>query len=471
MFLFTKDLLDYVEKNNVKFIDWRFTDLVGRWHHVSHSTHSLDPGIFSSGVPFDSSSVPGWQPIEASDMLLMPDISTAFLDPFFAQSTLVVLCNVVSPYCTSDYSRDPRHTARKAHQYMLSTTVADKCFFGPEVEFFVFDDVRFDVSSHEAHYRVRTQESHHKGHGRFSMNHGYELPLKGGYMKMPPVDSLHDVRAEMLSMLQEVGVRPLLHHHEVASSQCEVGIHHDELVVCADNVQKCKYVLRNVASSYGKSLTFMPKPVLNSNGSGMHCHQSLWKNGRNIFANDGGAGLSETCLHYIGGIIAHGRALNAFTNPSTNSYKRLVPRFEAPVWLAYSHHNRSAAVRIPYVPNDNACAKRIEARFPDALANPYLCFAAQLMAGLDGIKRKLDPVEVGGKSLYNLSDEESKHLVPVCAGLGEALDALEGDRDFLLEGGVFTDDVIDAYIKLKRAELRDLEITPHPVEFLHYYSL
>ncbi|KDB56399.1 type I glutamate--ammonia ligase [Anaplasma phagocytophilum] len=472
MFLFTKDLLDYVEKHGIKFIDWRFTDLLGRWYHITHSTNFLDPGVFTSGVAFDSSSVPGWQPIEASDMLLVPDISTAFVDPFSAQATLSVICNVVCPGDRTDYSRDPRYTARKAHHYLVSKSIADKCFFGPEVEFFVFDRVRFAAESHNSFFKLTSVESSSGASKRFDSSHGYGLKERGGYLCSSPMDSSHDMRSEVLAMLDEVGVKPLLHHHEVASSQCEVGFHHNELVAAADSVQKCKYVLRNVVGSYGKSVTFMPKPVVGDNGSGMHCHQSLWKDGNNIFAGDNGtAGLSDTCLYYIGGILAHGKALNAFANPSTNSYKRLVPNFEAPTWLAYSHGNRSAAVRVPFVPSNSTAARRIEVRFPDPLANPYLCFASQLMAGLDGIKNKIMPPEVQGRSLYDMSEDEVRGLSSVCFSLEEALEALDKDRGFLVEGSVFTNDQIDAYIKLKRQEAHELRIHPHPVEFSNYYAL
>ncbi|QJC27915.1 3-hydroxylaminophenol mutase [Anaplasma platys] len=474
MFLFTKDLLDYVEKYGVKFIDWRFTDLLGRWYHVTHSVSSLDPGVFSNGIAFDSSSVTGWQPIEESDMLLVPDIGTAFSDPFSSQASLAVICNVVCPRSRSDYSRDPRYTARKAHQHMLSTAVADKCFFGPEIEFFVFDQARFSAGSHSSYFKLSTQEraagTHTKRFG--SGHHGYAMEPRSGYLCSPPMDTSHDMRSEMLSMLEEVGVKPLLHHHEVAASQCEVGFQYSELVASADNVQKCKYVLRNVAGSYGKSITFMPKPIAGDNGSGMHCHQSLWKGESNVFAGDyQNSGLSETCLYYIGGILEHGKALNAFANPTTNSYKRLVPRFEAPIWLAFSHGNRSAAVRVPYMPSGNATARRIEVRFPDPLANPYLCFAAQLMAGLDGIKRKILPEEVKGRSLYDMQEHELSGLTALCTSLEEALEALDADRRFLTEDGVFSNDLIDSYIKIKRTETEALCCHPHPIEFTNYYSL
>ncbi|MGN7661798.1 MAG: type I glutamate--ammonia ligase [Anaplasma sp.] len=471
MFLRAEDLLDYVAKNSVKFVDWRFTSLLGRWHHMTHDAASLKAEIFSAGFVFDSSSIPGWQPVEKSDMLLLPDVGTAFMDPFSPQPSLVVICNVVSPYEGSDYSRDPRYTARKAHKYMLSSAVADRCFFGPELEFFVFDHVRFGCTPYYTHFKLASQEAGGTDSSRgFGTQYGYCIKPTDGYSRLAPVDSLHDMRSEMLTMLAEVGVTPLLHHHEAAASQCEIGFQYAELVASADNVQKCKYVLRSVAGSYGKSVTFMPKPVFGDNGSGMHCHQSLWKGAENVFAGNGKE-LSELCLNYIGGIIKHGRALSAFANPSTNSYKRLLPNFEAPTWLAYSHENRSAAIRVPYAPGGNPASVRIEARFPDPLANPYLCFAAQLMAGLDGIKNKIHPQEVGGKSLYNIDAAETHGLASVPSSLEESLYALNTDRDFLLEGGVFTGEQIDSYIQLKQLEVQGLRAHPHPLEFTNYYSL
>ncbi|WP_037352037.1 type I glutamate--ammonia ligase [Anaplasma marginale] len=468
MFLRAEDLLDYIAKNSVKFIDWRFTDLLGRWHHTTYSVSSLSAEVFSSGIAFDSSSVPGWQPIEKSDMLLVPDVSTAFVDPFSPQPSLAVICNVVNPHGHNDYQRDPRYTARKAYEYMLSSAIADKCFFGTELEFFVFDHVRFGTDPYNTYFKLASQEDGGLGSRGCFSNHGYRMKAKDGYMRLAPVDSLHDVRSEMLAMLSEVGVTPLLHHHEVAASQCEIGFRYAELVTSADNVQKCKYVLRNVASSYGKSVTFMPKPVRGDNGSGMHCHQSLWKDGNNIFSGSN-RGLSELCLHYIGGVIKHGRALSAFANPSTNSYKRLLPNFEAPTWLVYSHENRSAAIRIPCIPDGGST--RIEVRFPDPLANPYLCFAAQLMAGLDGIKHKVHPHEVSGKCLYSMEESETRDLLSVPTSLEEALTSLDKDRDFLLRGEVFTNEQIESYIQLKRSEVDNLRSYPHPVEFSNYYAL
>ncbi|ACZ48875.1 glutamine synthetase [Anaplasma centrale str. Israel] len=472
MFSRAEDLMDYVAKNAIKFIDWRFTDLLGRWHHTTYSVSALDAAVFSYGIAFDGSSIPGWQPVGESDMLLVPDVSTAFVEPFSPHPSLAVICNVVSPHGHCDYMLDPRYTARKAHEYMLASKIADKCFFGPELEFFVFDHVRFGTDPCHTYFKLACQEGGGFGNRElYSSDRGYKIRAKDGYCRLAPVDSLQDMRSEMLVMLSEVGVTPLLHYHEVAVSQCEIGFKYAELVTSADSVQKCKYVLRNVAHSYGKSVTFMPKPVHGDNGSGMHCHQSLWKGGDNMFSGNN-SGLSELCLYYIGGIIRHGRALSAFANPSTNSYKRLLPGFEAPTWLVYSHENRSAAVRIPCAPSSgNSAAVRIEVRFPDPLANPYLCFAAQLMAGLDGIKHKMHPLEVGSKCLYSMDESETRDFLPVPASLDEAIESLDKDRDFLLEGGVFTNEQVESYIQLKKLETNSLRSYPHPVEFSNYYSL
>ncbi|MGN7678271.1 MAG: type I glutamate--ammonia ligase [Anaplasma sp.] len=470
MFSRAEDLLDYVAKNSVRFVDLRFTDLQGRWYHVTYDASSLRAEAFADGFNYDGSSFPGWQPIEKSDMLLLPDVGTAFMDPFSSQPSLVVICDVVSPYESSDYSLDPRYTARKAQRYMMSSAVADKCFFGPELEFSVFDHVHFSCSPYHTHFKLESQEVVSEVGNSRGSTHGYCIKPKDGYLRLTPADSLHDMRSEVLMMLAEVGVTPMLHHHEVAASQCEIGIQYAELVACADNVQKCKYVLRSVAGSYGRSVTFMPKPVFGDNGNGMHCHQSLQKDGKNLFAGDGKKELSELCLNYIGGVIKHGRAICAFTNPSTNSYKRLLPGFEAPVWLAYSHENRSAAIRVPHVPSDNPAPVRIETRFPDPLANPYLCFTAQLMAGLDGIKNKILPQEIG-RNLYNIGAPEAHGLSSIPAALEESLDALDADRGFLLEGGVFTSEQIDSYIQLKRSEVQGLRAHPHPLEFVNYYGI
>ncbi|CAH57772.1 glutamine synthetase I [Ehrlichia ruminantium] len=469
MFLSAEDTLNYIKKNTINFVDLRFTDSTSRWHHITRNAETINTYVLSSGVNFDSSSIPGWQSVEKSDMILLPDVSTAFVDPFTAQPTLVIICNVINPYDKSEYPKDPRYTAHKASQYMLSTGIADKCYFGPEVEFFVFDNATFYNGMYHSYFKIESSEHISQFQKREHINNSHCPKIKGGYMPTPPVDSLHDLRSEILTMLKEVGITPLIHHHEVAASQCEVGFQHDELIRSADNVQKCKYIIHGVASSYGKTATFMPKPVIGDNGSGMHCHQSLWKDNINIFVNSDGS-MSEICLYYIGGIIKYGKAINAFTNPSTNSYKRLVPNFEAPTWLTYSYENRSSAIRIPYVPNTDLNAKRIEVRFPDPLANPYLCFSAQLMAGLYGIKNKIHPGPSIDKNLYTLDKKELQSFISVANSLEESLDALDNNREFLLEGDVFTNDQIDTYIKLKSSEVRDLHLHPHPIEFINYYS-
>lgn len=469
MFLSIEDTLNYIKKNAINFIDLRFTDSNGKWHHITRSAETINAQVLLAGVNFDSSSIPGWQSIEKSDMILLPDVSTAFMDPFSAQSTLVILCNIVDPYKQSQYSKDPRYIAQKAYKYMLSTGIADKCYFGPEVEFFIFDNAQFYAGMYNSYFKIDSAEHDILFQKREFSNNSHRPKVKGGYMPTPPIDSLHDIRSEMLTMFKEVGIIPLIHHHEVAASQCEVGFQHDELLLSADNVQKCKYIVHGVASSYGKTATFMPKPVIKDNGSGMHCHQSLWKDNVNIFVNPDGS-ISETCLYYIGGIIKYGKAINAFTNPSTNSYKRLVPHFEAPTWLTYSYENRSSAIRIPYVPKNDLNAKRIEARFPDPLANPYLCFSAQLMAGLYGIQNKIHPGPAIDKNLYSLDKEELQQFTSVASSLEEALDSLDNNREFLLVGDVFTNDQIDAYINLKMLEVKDLQLHPHPIEFINYYS-
>ena len=469
MFLSIEDTLNYIKKNAINFIDLRFTDSTGKWHHITRSAETINLQVLSTGVSFDSSSIPGWQSIEKSDMILLPDISTAFSDPFSAQSTLVIICNVIDPYNQFQYSKDPRHIAQKASQYMISTGIADKCYFGPEVEFFVFDNVEFYTGMYNSYFKIDSSEHTTLLQEKGYQNNSHRPRIKGGYMPTPPVDSLHDLRSEMLTMFKEVGIIPLIHHHEVAASQCEVGFQYDELIRSADNIQKCKYIIHGVASSYGKTATFMPKPVMGDNGNGMHCHQSLWKDNNNLFVNPDGS-ISETCLYYIGGIIKYGKAINAFTNPSTNSYKRLVPNFEAPTWLTYSYDNRSAAIRIPYVSNNDFNAKRIEVRFPDPLANPYLCFSAQLMAGLYGIKNKTHPGPALDKNLYLLNKSELQQLTSVANTLEESLEYLDKNREFLLEGNVFTNDQIDSYINLKSSEVKDLQLHPHPIEFINYYS-
>jgi glutamine synthetase len=459
-----------VKEHDVQFIDFRFTDPKGKWQHTAYFAKKVDKASFEDGIMFDGSSIAGWKSINESDMILMPDASTAFLDPFAAQPTLIIFCDVIEPSTGQNYARDPRSTAKRAEQYLAYTGIGDTAYFGPELEFFVFDDVRFKVGMNESHYSLDSEEApHNTGKAYETGNMGHRPPVKGGYFPVQPVDSLSDMRAEMITTLNAVGISGVLHHHEVAPGQCELGFDFSTMTLTADNVQKYKYVVHNVAHSYGKSATFMPKPISGDNGSGMHVHQSLWKGGKPLFAGNGYADLSETCLYYIGGIIKHAKALNAFTNPSTNSYKRLIPGFEAPVLLAYSSRNRSASIRIPYVASPKA--KRIEVRFPDPSANPYYAFAAMMMAGLDGIENKIHPGDAMDKNLYDLPPEELKHVPTVSGALRDSLTALSKDRAFLKKGDVFTDEQIDAYIELKMEEVYKLEHTPAPVEFLMYYSV
>ncbi len=465
-----KDVLNLINEHEIEFVDFRFTDPRGKCHHTSYYAAKVDEATFTEGVMFDGSSIAGWKAINESDMILMPDPSTAFIDPFTAQPTLVVFCDIIEPNTGQPYSRDPRSTARRAEAYLAYSGIGNKAFFGPELEFFVFDDVRFKTSMNETFVKIDSEESPANSGKRYEAgNTGHRPAVKGGYFPVQPVDSLNDLRAEMLIMLKAVGLSPVIHHHEVAPAQCELGFDFDTMIKTADNVQKYKYVVHNVAHSYGKTATFMPKPIYGDNGSGMHVHQSIWKDKTPLFAGNGYADLSETCLYYIGGIIKHAKALNAFTNPSTNSYKRLIPGFEAPVLLAYSARNRSASIRIPYVAGPKG--KRIEVRFSDPSANPYYAFAAMLMAGLDGIENKIHPGDAMDKNLYDLPPEELRDVATVSGSLREALNALSADRDFLKKGDVFSDDQIDAYIALKMEEVYAWEHTPHPLEYSLYYSV
>ncbi len=464
-------VLKLMKDQNVKFVDFRFTDTRGKEQHVSVPAHTVEAETFIEGKMFDGSSIGGWKGIEASDMILMPDANTAFIDPFTDEPTLIVTCDIIEPSTGQGYERDPRSLAKRAEAYLASTGLADKAFFGPEPEFFILDDVRWGSDMSGCFVKIDSEEAgwnSEKVYGDGNM--GHRPGVKGGYFPVPPVDSLHDIRAAMCLALEEVGVPVEVHHHEVATAgQCEIGTRFSTMVERADWNQRMKYVIHNVAHAYGKTVTFMPKPMVGDNGSGMHVHQSLAKGGNNLFSGDLYGGLSETALFYIGGIIKHAKALNAITNPSTNSYKRLVPGFEAPVLLAYSARNRSASIRIPYVANPKG--RRIEVRFPDPMANPYLAFAAMMMAGLDGIKNKIHPGDAMDKNLYDLPPEELKEIPTVCCALDEALDALDKDRDFLKVGGVFSDDVIDAYITLKMEEVTRIRMTTHPIEFDMYYSL
>jgi glutamine synthetase len=462
--------LDLISKNDVRWVDLRFTDTKGKEQHVSIPASAVDEDFFEGGKMFDGSSISGWKGINESDMILMPDDSTAILDPFTDDPTVIVRCDIVEPSTMQGYDRDPRSIAKKAEAYLASTGLGDTAFFGPEPEFFVFDDVKWNVEMSGASYAINAEEAAWSSNADFEDgNTGHRPRVKGGYFPVPPVDSLHDIRAAMCSAMEQMGLDVEVHHHEVGTAgQCEIGVKFNTLVAKADEVQILKYCVLNVAHAYGKTATFMPKPLVGDNGSGMHVHQSIAKSGDNTFAGDGYAGLSDTALYYIGGIIKHARALNAFTNASTNSYKRLVPGFEAPVMLAYSARNRSASIRIPYEPSPKG--KRIEVRFPDPTANPYLAFAAMLMAGIDGIQNKIHPGDAADKDLYDLPAEEAANIPTVASSLEMALDALDADRGFLTAGGVFSDDMIDAYIELKREDVERLNMTTHPVEFDLYYS-
>jgi glutamine synthetase len=463
------DVLKVIQESDVNFVDLRFTDPRGKWQHLTMTSEFIDDDAFADGIMFDGSSIAGWKAINESDMALIPDSTSAVMDPFSAQPALILFCDVVEPSTGQPYNRDPRSIARKAEAYLASTGIGDTAYFGPEPEFFVFDDVRFDVSMNNCFYEFSSDEGPYVT-GRIlpEGNAGHRPPVKGGYFPVPPVDSAMDLRAEMVTVMKDMGLKMDKHHHEVAPSQHELGLTFDTLVRSADNVQVYKYVTHMVAHTYGKSATFMPKPVAGDNGSGMHTHQSIWKDGKPAFAGTGYADLSEAALYYIGGIMKHAKSINAFTNPSTNSYKRLIPGFEAPVLLAYSARNRSASCRIPFATSPKG--KRVEVRFPDPVCNPYLSFAAMLMAGLDGIQNKIHPGDAIDKNLYDLPPEELKNVPTVCGSLREALNTLDANREFLKKGEVFTDDLIDGYIQLKWEEVYNFEHTPHPVEWQMYYS-
>lgn len=463
------ELLKFIKEQDIQFIDLNFTDLRGKWHHTTEHYSVFDAEKIEKGVFFDGSSIAGWKQINESDMGIVPDISKVCVDPFAAQKTIKIFCNVVEPSTGKPYKNDPRFIAQSAESYLKKSGLGDTAYFGPEAEFFVFDDVQMSAEPNNISFRVDSVEgSYNSGRVYPDGNMGHRPSVKGGYFPESPVDSLSDIRGEMVTVMQNMGLSVEKHHHEVAPSQCEIGIRFSTLTDSADNIQIYKHVVHNVANSYGKSATFLPKPIMNDNGSGMHCHQSIWKSGKSLFAGNAYADLSENALYYIGGIIRHARALNAFTNPATNSYKRLVPGYEAPVLLTYSARNRSAACRIPL--GHSPSAKRVEVRFPDPCANPYLAFAAMLMAGLDGIENKIHPGEAMDINLYELSQEQQRDIPQVCSSLREALAALEEDHDFLLKGQVFTTDVIESYISLKMQEVERYETTPHPVEYMMYYS-
>ena len=466
-----KDVLKMIKEHEVRYVDLRFCDTKGKEQHVTIPASTVDEDMFEDGKMFDGSSIAGWKHINESDMILMPDSSTAVLDPFFDDVTLVIRCDIIEPADMKGYERDPRSIAKRAEAYMKSTGIADTALFGPENEFFVFDDVRWGATMAGSFYKVDSEEAGWNSEKVYEDgNIGHRPGTKGGYFPVPPVDSFQDLRSAMCNTLEDMGLSVEVHHHEVATAgQCEIGVRFGTLVKKADEVLVLKYVIHNIAHAFGKTATFMPKPLVGDNGSGMHVHQSLAKDGKNLFTGDLYGGLSDTALYYIGGIIKHAKALNAFCNASTNSYKRLVPGFEAPVMLAYSARNRSASIRVPYVQNPKA--RRIEVRFPDSTANPYLAFSAMLMAGLDGIQNKIHPGDAMDKDLYDLPPEEEKAIPQVCHSFDMALEALDTDREFLTRGGVFTDDMIDAYIGLKMEEVTRLRMSTHPVEYDLYYSL
>jgi glutamine synthetase len=466
-----KEVFDLIKEHKVEFVDLRFADMLGKQHHVTFPTHAVDASTFEDGKMFDGSSITGWKGINDSDMVLMPDAASAVMDPFAADPTLILTCDVLEPSTMQAYSRCPRSIAKRAEAFLKSSGVADSAFFGPEPEFFIFDSVRYKNDMQGASFEVESEEAAWSSNRKFeSGNSGHRPGVKGGYFPVAPVDSLGDIRSEMCKVLEQMGLTVEVHHHEVATAgQCEIGTKFNTLVRKGDEMLSLKYVIKNVAHAHGKTATFMPKPIVGDNGSGMHVHQSLAKNGQNLFAGDLYGGLSQTALYYIGGVFKHARAINAFTNSTTNSYKRLVPGFEAPVMLAYSARNRSASCRIPFVHSPKA--RRIEVRFPDPMNSGYLTFTALMMAGLDGILNKIDPGAPMDKDLYDLPPEEEKHIPTVCSSLDQALEALDKDRGFLKAGGVFSDDFIDAYIETKLAEVTRFRAATHPIEYQMYYSI
>ena len=464
-----KDILNMIKEKDVKYVDVRFTDIRGKMQHVTFDIDLVDDDFLNDGTMFDGSSIAGWKAINESDMKLRPDLDSAIIDPFYQQTTLALFCDVVNPDTGTPYDRDPRSIAKAALNFVKASGIGDTVFFGPEAEFFIFDDVKWNTAPHNTSYSFDASELPiNSGKSYDEGNMGHRPGPKGGYFPVNPVDSAQDLRGEMLAVMGELGMKPEKHHHEVAPAQHELGLKFDTMIVMADRLQLYKYVIHNVAHAYGKTATFMAKPMFGDNGSGMHVHQSIWGDGKPLFAGDKYAGLSQMCLWYIGGIIKHAKAINAFANSTTNSYKRLVPGYEAPVKLAYSARNRSASIRIPHV--DSPKAKRIEARFPDPMGNPYLTFTALLMAGLDGIINQIDPGGPADKNLYDLPPREQKKIPEVCGSLREALECLDKDRAFLKAGGVMSDDFIDSYIELKMEEVMRLQLHPHPVEFDMYYK-
>lgn len=466
-----ENVLKRIKDHNLEFVDLRFTDMRGVEHHVTYPINIVDDTLFEDGKMFDGSSIIGWKGINESDMVLLPDPDSAYIDPFMVDPTLVMSCDILDPATMQAYTRDPRGIARRAEAYLKSSGIADQAFFGPEPEFFIFDSVRFANEMGHTFFHIESEEAHWNSAREYSSgNTGHRPGVKGGYFPVPPLDSLHDLRAEMCKVLEQIGIETEVHHHEVANAgQCEIGTKFNSLVKKADELMATKYVIKNVAHRNGKTVTFMPKPIVGDNGSGMHVHQSLTKAGQNLFSGDGYGGLSQMALWYIGGVFKHARAINAFTNSTTNSYKRLVPGFEAPVMLAYSARNRSASCRIPYVSNPKA--RRIEMRFPDPMQSGYLTFTALMMAGLDGIKNQIDPGGPSDKDLYDLPPEEEKNIPTVCHSLDQALEALDKDREFLKAGGVMTDDFIDAYIAAKMKEVTAFRAATHPLEYQMYYAV
>ncbi len=466
------EVLKTIVDKGIKFVDYRFTDTRGKEQHVSVPVSQVDESTFEDGKMFDGSSIAGWKGIAESDMILMPDPDSAVIDPFMQETTLQLRCDVIEPATMQGYDRDPRTIAKRAEAYLKSTGIADTAYFGPEAEFFVFDAVRYGADMRGAFYEIESSEAAWASTREFEEGGhiGHRPAVKGGYFPVPPVDSLHDVRAAMCSAMEEMGLVVEVHHHEVGTAgQGEIGVKFADLVRKADELQIYKYCVHNVAHNHGMTATFMPKPLVGDNGTGMHVHQSLFKAGTALFSGDDYGGLSEMALYYIGGIFKHARAINAFTNSTTNSYKRLVPGFEAPVLLAYSARNRSASCRIPYVSNPKA--RRVEVRFPDSAGNPYFTFSAMLMAGLDGIQNKIHPGEPLDKDLYDLPPEEERKVPTVASSLEMSLNALDSDRGFLTAGGVFSDDMIDAYLGLKTEEINRFRMTTHPIEFEMYYSV
>ncbi|WP_282094914.1 type I glutamate--ammonia ligase [Epibacterium ulvae] len=462
-------VLKLIKDEEAAYVDIRFTDVRGKLQHVTVDVDLVDEDFLEEGFMFDGSSIAGWKSIENSDMKLIPDTESAYVDPFYAEKTICIHCSIVEPDTGESYERDPRGTAEKAEAYLKASGIGDVAYMGPEAEFFLFDDVRFSNSINKVSYEVDATDASWNTDTEYEMgNMGHRPGVKGGYFPVNPIDESQDLRSEMLSTMKRLGMKVDKHHHEVASCQHELGLIFDSLTKQADELQKYKYVIHNVAHAYGKTATFMPKPIYGDNGTGMHVNMSIWKDGKPLFAGDKYADLSQEALYFIGGILKHAKTLNAFTNPSTNSYKRLIPGFEAPVLRAYSARNRSGCVRIPWT--ESPKAKRVEARFPDPSANPYLAFSALLMAGMDGIKNKIDPGEAMDKNLYDLPAEELEGIPTVCGSLREALECLAADHDFLLQGDVFTKDQIEGYIALKMEEVELFEHTPHPVEFGLYYS-